>query len=84
MPVLPQEEEAPSNITEMVAKNPSPNTESTASDHPRHDDDNAAPRAQAKDFKATPGPVIPQKAEDLGEPASKDELKARAAELNKD
>lgn len=36
MPVHPTEEEAPSNITEKLAKDPSSNTESTASDHPSH------------------------------------------------
>ena len=86
MPVHPSEEETQSGITEVIAKNPSSNTESTASDHPihhgHHGDDKV--KAQAKDFNATPGPVIPQSADDLGEPASKDELKARAAELNKE
>lgn len=36
--------------------------------------------ATANDHKATPGPVM---ADNLGEPASKEELKKRAAELNK-
>lgn len=82
MPVLPQEEEAQGGITEMIAKNPSSNTDSTASDHPAHKEDESV-KAQAKHFQATPGPAIPQNMGDVGEPASKEELRARAEELNK-
>ncbi|KAI9831506.1 MAG: hypothetical protein M1826_003396 [Phylliscum demangeonii] len=89
MPVLPSEEETSANITEEVAQNPSSNTESTASDHPIHQQAGGSEgydgsKARAQDFNATPGPVIPLTKEDLPPAASKDELKARAAELNKD
>ncbi|KAL0260338.1 hypothetical protein SLS55_004024 [Diplodia seriata] len=83
MPVHPAEETATGSITDHVAKN---SADSTASDHPLHDTDTnvtsggASSKAHASDHKAHPGPVI---AEDIGKPASKEELKARAAELNK-
>ncbi|KAF2149503.1 hypothetical protein K461DRAFT_281879 [Myriangium duriaei CBS 260.36] len=72
MPVLPQEEETHGNITDQVAKG---SDESTASSHPIHQD-----KATVQDHHANPGPVI---AENLGEPASKEELKKRSDELNK-
>lgn len=56
MPVHPSEEEAPSGIFEKVAKNPSSNTESTASDHDAHKNEHNLPTAQ--DFES-PGPAIP-------------------------
>ncbi|KAF4303765.1 hypothetical protein GTA08_BOTSDO07590 [Botryosphaeria dothidea] len=83
MPVHPAEENATGNITDKVAKESS---DSTASSHPLHQSDTGATsggaqsKATASDHKAAPGPVL---AEGLGEPASKEELKARAAELNK-
>ena len=83
MPTHPSEEVADSGITEKVAKNPSSNTDSSASQHPDHKGDYSAGKAQAADFQATPGPAIPQKMSDLGEPLSKEELQAKAAELNK-
>jgi hypothetical protein len=92
MPVHPSEEEiqsAPGSLTDQVAKNPSPNTESTASDHPIHQGDTSGgkdqprPLAKAEEFKSTPGPVVPQNVDDFPAPAPKEELKARAEELNK-
>ncbi|KAI9804957.1 MAG: hypothetical protein M1833_006260 [Piccolia ochrophora] len=83
MPVHPAEENAEGGLTEKIAKNPSSATDSTASQHPDHKDDYSAGKAQAQDFNATPGPAIPQKMSDLGEPASKEELKAKAEQLNK-
>ncbi|KAI9823447.1 MAG: hypothetical protein M1832_002458 [Thelocarpon impressellum] len=82
MPVHPSEEVADGNITEKVAKNPSSNTGSTASDHPGHKGDHSAGKASAKDFQATPGPAIPQKMSDVGEPESKEALRAKAEKLN--
>ncbi|MCJ1314927.1 hypothetical protein MMC15_000241 [Xylographa vitiligo] len=85
MPVHPSEENAPEGITEMVAKEPSSNTESTASDHGMHKDANEHQngKASAQDFQSK-GPVIPQSMDDMPPKASKDELKARAAELNQE
>ncbi|KAF4537520.1 Peptidase c40 [Lasiodiplodia theobromae] len=83
MPHHPAEETATGNITDQVAKESS---DSTASTHPLHDTDTnvtsggAHSKAHVNDHKAAPGPVI---AEKIGQPASKEELKARAAELNK-
>lgn len=57
MPVHPSEEEAPSGIYDQIAKNPSSNTESTASDHEIHQNDDN--RASAHDF-ISKGPVIPE------------------------
>ncbi|EKG18045.1 hypothetical protein MPH_04735 [Macrophomina phaseolina MS6] len=83
MPVHPAEENATGSITDQVAKESS---DSTASSHAMHQADTGATsggaqnKAHANDHTAAPGPVM---AEGLGEPASKEELKARAAELNK-
>ena len=59
MPHLPSEEEAPSNLTEKVAKNPSSQTESTASHHDMHDNEHgsAKEKATAEDFQSK-GPAI--------------------------
>ncbi|KAF2800730.1 hypothetical protein K505DRAFT_370051 [Melanomma pulvis-pyrius CBS 109.77] len=74
MPVHPKEEETTGgNITDQVAKE---SDHSTASDHPIHDE--AAHAQQA--HKGNPGPVS---VADIGKPASKEELKKRAEELNK-
>ncbi|KAI9844799.1 MAG: hypothetical protein M1838_002035 [Thelocarpon superellum] len=83
MPTHPSEENTHGGLTEMVAKEPSSKTDSTASEHPRHKDDYSAGKAKASDFQATPGPAIIQSQDDVEAPASKDELRARAAELNK-
>jgi hypothetical protein len=66
-------------ITDQVAKE---SKDSTASTHPLHDEDTNATSGGAASLahKANPGPVI---ADNLGEPASKDELKKRSDELNK-
>lgn len=62
MPVHPSEEEAPSGIFEKVAKDPSSNTESTASDHAIHENEQTPAKASAEDFQS-PGPVIPSSAD---------------------
>lgn len=99
MPVHPKEEEATGSkltinssadneciidtaigITDQVAKESS---DSNASSHPNHDVDTKATSGGAatlEHHKANPGPVI---ADNLGEPASKEELKKRSEELNK-
>ena len=61
MPVLPGEEEAPSGLTEKIAKDPSSTTESTASDHEHHHNEHtpgSGMKASAKDFQSK-GPQIP-------------------------
>ena len=80
MPVHPAEENATGSITDQVAKE---SNDSTASSAPLHQEDTGATSGGslgAMAHKANPGPVI---AENIGEPASKEELKKRAAELNK-
>ncbi|GAB7342075.1 hypothetical protein MBLNU457_g0356t1 [Dothideomycetes sp. NU457] len=83
MPSHPAEETATGSITDQVAKE---SKDSTASSHSMHQEDTGATsggsqsKATAQDHSATPGPVI---SESLGEPASKEDLKKRAAELNK-
>ncbi|KAF2098407.1 hypothetical protein NA57DRAFT_57561 [Rhizodiscina lignyota] len=67
MPVMPKEDETSSHITDQVAKESS---DSTASTHKLHQDAH----------KANLGPV---QTDNLPEPASKEELKKRAEELNK-
>ncbi|KAF2446840.1 hypothetical protein P171DRAFT_482918 [Karstenula rhodostoma CBS 690.94] len=80
MPVHPAEENATGSITDQVAKESS---DSNASTHQHHDVDTGATSggsASANAHKAAPGPVH---ADNLPEPASKEELKKRAEELNK-
>ena len=62
MPVLPSEEEAPSGIFEKIAKDPSTNTESTASDHESHDNEHTAQKASTQDIQSK-GPAIPLSAD---------------------
>ncbi|KAL8697472.1 MAG: hypothetical protein Q9201_007116 [Fulgogasparrea decipioides] len=87
MPVHPSEEEAPTGITEKIAKEPSSTTPSTASDHEEHHNEHApdaSGKASAQDFQSK-GPQIPMNMDDLPpKEGSKEELKARPAELNKD
>ncbi|KAL8826091.1 MAG: hypothetical protein Q9191_004008 [Dirinaria sp. TL-2023a] len=85
MPVHPSEEEAPTGLTEKVAKDPSSSTESTASDHEAHHnehDPHHTMKASAQDFQSK-GPQIPMSMDDMPPKASKAELQARAEELNK-
>ncbi len=101
MPVHPSEEEAPTGLTEAVAKNPSSSTDSTASEHASHQNEHTpgdGVKATAQDFQSK-GPQIPTSmdgsnpcerltahadgAVDMPPKASKEELKARAEELNK-
>ncbi|KAL8788513.1 MAG: hypothetical protein Q9195_007252 [Heterodermia aff. obscurata] len=84
MPVHASEEEAPEGLTEKIAKDPSSNTESTASTHQDHHNEHtpADVKAKASDFQSK-GPQIPTNMDDLPPKASKEELKARAEELNK-
>ncbi|MCJ1251195.1 hypothetical protein MMC30_008426 [Trapelia coarctata] len=81
MPVHPSEENAPSGITEKVAKDPSSATGSTASDHPGHQNEHTAGKPSAQDLQSK-GPVIPQSMDDMPPAASKEELQAKAKELN--
>ncbi|KAL8773518.1 MAG: hypothetical protein Q9209_001622 [Squamulea sp. 1 TL-2023] len=86
MPVHPSEEEAPQGLYEKIAKDPSSTTESTASDHETHHNEHApdaSGKASAQDFQSK-GPQIPMNMDDMPPKASKEELKARAAELNKE
>ncbi|KAL8973696.1 MAG: hypothetical protein Q9197_002068 [Variospora fuerteventurae] len=86
MPVHPSEEEAPGGIYEKIAKDPSTTTTSTASDHETHANEhapNASAKASAEDFQSK-GPQIPMNMDDLPPKAGKEELRARAEELNKD
>ncbi|MCJ1364567.1 hypothetical protein MMC16_003679 [Acarospora aff. strigata] len=83
MPVHPSEEEAPSGIFDQIAKDPSSATDSTASDHPRHQGDNSeGAKAAPRDFQSK-GPAIPMSTDDMPPKASREELKARSEELNK-
>ncbi|ETN40207.1 uncharacterized protein HMPREF1541_04483 [Cyphellophora europaea CBS 101466] len=56
MPVHPTEETAPSNLTDKVAQESS---DSTASDHPIHDENKGPVKATADDHKSK-GPAIPE------------------------
>ena len=82
MPVHPSEEEAPTGLTEKIAKDPSSATESTASTHEGHvneHDPQGKPRTQ--DF-VNKGPQIPMRVEDLPPKASREEQEAKMRELN--
>ncbi|RMZ81478.1 hypothetical protein DV738_g2210, partial [Chaetothyriales sp. CBS 135597] len=78
MPHHPSEENAPSHIYDQVAKESS---DSTASTHPLHDTTDKSDKAKAsiQDF-TNKGPQI---TENLPPAASKEELQAKARELNK-
>ena len=65
MPVLPGEDTAEGGITEKVAKNPSSQTESTASGHAGHDNEHGTVKASMQDIQSK-GPQIPQT--DKGKP----------------
>lgn len=77
MPVHPKEEETHGDLTDKVAKESS---DSTASSHEMHQADDDSRKPTVQDYKALPGPAI---AENLGQPASKEDLKKRMEELNK-
>lgn len=68
-------------ITDQVAKESS---DSTASSHPIHQEDTGATSGGSVNAQqahsANPGPV---QVNDIGKPASKEELKKRSEELNK-
>jgi len=83
MPVLPTEETAPPNLTEAVAKNPSSSTDSTASEHPAHDNEHTpgGEKASAQDM-ISKGPQVPKTMEEMPPKASKEEMRRRAEELN--
>ncbi|KAJ9623662.1 hypothetical protein H2203_005924 [Taxawa tesnikishii (nom. ined.)] len=82
MPSHPAEETATGSITDQIAKESS---ESTASNAPIHNADTGATsggtqsKATVQDHQAPPGPAM---TENIGDPASKEELKKRAQELN--
>ncbi|KAG9205270.1 hypothetical protein G6514_008848 [Epicoccum nigrum] len=96
MPVHPVEETAAGSITDKIAKE---SKDSTASDHPLHEqEDQASANAhKANPVRSTPslldriqhvvwtltGRQGPVHADNLPEKASKEELKKRAEELNK-
>jgi len=77
MPVHPSEENTQDHIFDQVAKE---SDNSTASDHPLHKETEGSwKKATAHDHKSKG----PQLSDNLPEAASKDELKAKAQELNK-
>ncbi|ERF68191.1 hypothetical protein EPUS_05272 [Endocarpon pusillum Z07020] len=86
MPHHPSEEEAESNIFDKVAQQ-SKDT-SGASDHPIHKSEDQ-PGEESKDKEAHQETIQihsskgPQISDEMPEKASKEELRARAAELNK-
>lgn len=58
MPVHPSEEEAPADLTEKIAKDPSSATFSTASDHAAHENEHTPGKATIQDMQSK-GPQIP-------------------------
>ncbi|MCJ1233060.1 hypothetical protein MMC14_001014 [Varicellaria rhodocarpa] len=82
MPVHPSEENAPEGIYEKIAKDPSSATESTASNHSSHDNEHTPGKASIQDLQSK-GPAIPHTMDDMPPKSSKEELRARAEELNK-
>ncbi|KAL9101200.1 MAG: hypothetical protein Q9163_003518 [Psora crenata] len=91
MPVHPSEETTKADITEIVAHEPSSNTESTASDHPAHHQSNdeqtnnnsnqAGAKATAQDHMSK-GPQIPINMNDMPPKASREETEQKMKELN--
>lgn len=97
MPHHPSEENAPEGIYEKVAKDPSTKSESTASEDDGHKNEHN-PINPASSSSGGPGPVIPDSelinssfrsclhiddTVELPEAESKEDLQARAVELNK-
>ena len=80
MPVHPAEENAGGSITDKVAKESSDSNASTAKLHDEPNEATSGGGAHAEAHKANPGPVH---ADNLPTPASKEDLKKRAEELNK-
>ncbi|PSN63718.1 hypothetical protein BS50DRAFT_623429 [Corynespora cassiicola Philippines] len=80
MPVHPAEENVSGSITDQVAKDSSDSTASSAPQHQVQTGATSGGSIGAQAHKANLGPVV---AENIGEPASKEELKKRAEELNK-
>ena len=70
------------DIYDQVAKESSDSTASSHEGHKTQTNATSGGVATFEDHKANPGIVIGND-KDLGQPASKDDLKARAAELNK-
>lgn len=62
MPVLLSEEEAPAGIFEKVAKDPSLNSDSTASDHESQKNEHDPGNPAQKDLQSK-GPAIPSNGE---------------------
>ncbi|KAF7507235.1 hypothetical protein GJ744_010793 [Endocarpon pusillum] len=85
MPHHPSEEEAEPHIFDKVAQQ---SKDSGASDHPIHNTEHQ-PGEESKDKEAYQETIQihsskgPQISDEMPEKASKEELKARAAELNK-
>ncbi|MCJ1485340.1 hypothetical protein MMC06_005514 [Schaereria dolodes] len=85
MPVNQGEENAPSGIFEKVAK-ASGQEDSTASAHESlgTDENEHTPGKPSIQDLQSKGPAIPQSMDDMPPKASKEELKARAKELNQE
>jgi hypothetical protein len=84
MPAGPEETDnhPAGSITEQIAKNPTSKTESTASDHPHHTEDNTkGEQVQFRHHEANPGPAVP-KDFNVKEEGTKAERQARTAALN--
>ncbi|KAK8193404.1 uncharacterized protein BKA78DRAFT_311867 [Phyllosticta capitalensis] len=79
MPIIPNENSG-EHITEQIAKEAECKKEGHDHQHHQHTHGGAQTKATAEDIAAAPGPVI---SENIGKPATKEELKARAEELNK-
>ncbi|KAK8227920.1 hypothetical protein BKA81DRAFT_403500 [Phyllosticta paracitricarpa] len=81
MPIIPNEHSG-EHITEQIAKDAESKAQEQHqhSHHHHHGQGGAQVKATVADLTAAPGPVI---SEDIGKPATKEELKARAEELNK-
>ncbi|PQE05046.1 hypothetical protein CJF30_00004869 [Rutstroemia sp. NJR-2017a BBW] len=75
-------ERTTTSITDQIGKSGSSKTESTASDHPIHQDDE--PKGDKVEFRqhaANPGPVVPNSMPE--QEGSKEDRQAKTAELNK-
>lgn len=83
MPAGPDETDHHGSITDQLSKNPSSKTDSTASDHHHHTEDNTkGEQVQFRHHEANPGPAISNQF-DAQEEGTAEERKAKAAEMNK-
>lgn len=74
-------------MTEAVAQDPSSKTDTTASDHPRHQsqqqDGPIGDKVEFRHHTANPGPVVHENIKNIPEEGTKEERQKKTEEMNK-